>query len=686
MRYDFKDYAKDIEQRFNKMAEGELFVLDISPDTVWEFYLDAFPEGTNEIFRERRAYDCSCCKQFVRNIGNIVTIEDGTIKTVWDVPAGSYYTEVSKKVNEMLQTKTIKTKFLHKENKFGAKVTQELPENGELINWNHFYCVVPSKFINKEPRAALTPVEAKYQVASRGLKELSIESVEIVEDLILQNSLYRGEEAKKAVSSFLGLKKTYDNLSTDVERSIFVWENLNKQGIALRNSVVGTLLQDLSEGKDLTSAIKSYDVKVAPSNYKRTSAPVTKGMIQAGLDKIKELGIESALQRRFARLGDISVNNVLYADRSISPLMQDSLESLLMSGAKTTPPKLDKAEDITIDDFINNVLPKNIDSLEVLVKNNQIGNFVSLIAPNDMEAKNILDWDNNFSWSYNGDITDSMREAVVSAGGRVDGAFRFTHSWNELEPNQSLMDLHVFMPGNPHRSDDKAHNTYGSGRRVGWNARTDRKSGGSQDVDYTSQAPAGYVPIENITFPDISKMPEGKYICKIHNWDYRKSGGKGRAEIEFNGEVFQYEYPATKHHQWITVAEVTLKDGVFTIEHKLPTSTSSKDVWGIKTEEFIKVSSVMMSPNHWDGQAKGNRHYMFMLDGCKNPENARGLYNEFLTKDLQPHRKVFDLLADKMKCEAADDQLSGIGFSSTKRDELIVRVKGSFNRILNIKF
>jgi NADH dehydrogenase FAD-containing subunit len=34
-----------------------------------------FPEGTNDIYRERRYYDCSCCGNFIKNVRNIVVIE-----------------------------------------------------------------------------------------------------------------------------------------------------------------------------------------------------------------------------------------------------------------------------------------------------------------------------------------------------------------------------------------------------------------------------------------------------------------------------------------------------------------------------------------------------------------------------------------------------------------------------------
>ena len=82
----------------------------------------------------------------------------------------------------------------------------------------------------------------------------------------------------------------------------------------------------------------------------------------------------------------------------------------------------------------------------------------------------------------------------------------------------------------------------------------------------------------------------------------------------------------------------------------------------------------MLSPNHWDGQTIGNKHYFFMLEGCTNPDPVRGFYNEFLSEDLRPHRKVFEALSSSMKCIPTKDQLSGLGFSSTIRNELFVKV------------
>ena len=80
----FSTFAQQINTRLNTLAEQELFVT-LSGDDLWATYLAAFPEGTNMLYRERTEHDCSCCKNFIRQYGNVVAIIDGAITSMWDV-------------------------------------------------------------------------------------------------------------------------------------------------------------------------------------------------------------------------------------------------------------------------------------------------------------------------------------------------------------------------------------------------------------------------------------------------------------------------------------------------------------------------------------------------------------------------------------------------------------------------
>jgi hypothetical protein len=184
-------------------------------------------------------------------------------------------------------------------------------------------------------------------------------------------------------------------------------------------------------------------------------------------------------------------------------------------------------------------------------------------------------------------------------------------------------------------------------------------------------------------------MPEGLYTFKIHNWALRPPTDSGfSAEIAFEGNVYAFDHQAPlKQKEWVTLAQIELKNGKFTVVSMVPSSQSSRTLWGLPTQDFHKVNTLMLSPNYWGGAGGvGNKHYFFMLDGCQNEGEARGFYNEFLRQDLEPHRKVIDMVGAKMKAEASADQVSGLGFSSTQRAELVVKVAGNFTRTLKVIF
>lgn len=686
---DFHDFATRVHHRYNELAQGELFTVGAPGEDIFAYYLSVFPEGSNPIYKTHTEHDCSCCKQFVRHLGRVVQIGDaGNIRTVWQIEGlESPYREVAELMDAYVGLLPITGIFRTKERAYGTEHTSQLLEDKTVKRWDHFHGKVGDLHYSPNPEEARGVFNAAVQVFRRGLVELKPDALQQVVDLIGDKALYRGEEHLGAVEGFMALQR---NWQLSEKSEIFVMRNALRAASRFRNTVIGTLVQDLSEGVDIERAVKSFETKVAPTNYKRTTSLITPRMVQDAMATITELGLEPALHRRLARLSDISVNNVLWVDRSVKPKMKEGgIAELLMASALMTPKETNGATDIGIDEFMQRVVP-GATGMEVLLKNRHQGNLMTLTAPVDEGMQpQLFRWPNQFAWSYSGNIADSeMRKAVASRGGRVDGVFRFSHSWNYDKRNASLMDLHVFMPGHPTR-EDGCHDGYGNTERVGWNHRNHPASGGVQDVDYTPAAPVGYVPVENITFPDLGRMKAGDYVCKIHNWQHRPPTDAGvRAEIEFEGQVFEYEIKRPmKHKEWITVAVVTLRDGHFYIEHKLPSSTSSQPAWGLKTEQFAKVSALMHSPNHWDGNAVGNKHTFFILDGCRTEEAQRGIYNEFLASGLEKHRKVFEVLGDKSKCPPTDEQLSGLGFSSTRGDTVTVSVKTDrSNRLYNVKF
>lgn len=688
---------------FNQIAKevNNIFEVAVDKDEMWNLYLDSFPKGTNEIYRERREHDCSCCRNFVKSIGNVVVIKNNKITTVWDFDTESTtYQPVVNALAEYIKSKAVTDLFKSQFAKIGALKTFENLEDGTIKTWEHFYLELPDKFVNKTGRS-IGDIQGSFRdtrnVFKRSLDEITEDSLLTILELISSNSLYRGEEWKTVLEKFLAYKREYTTIP-DTDKDNYTWEKASIVGDVIgriRNHSIGTLLINISEGMELELAVHKYEQIVAPTNYKRPKAIFTKKMLEDAKNTITELGYMDSLPRRFATLDDITVNNILFVNReSASRVSGADIFAEMEKDIAVNPKKFDRVEEIAADKFVTDVLP-TANEIEVLFDNKHIPNLVSLIAPVNKDSNTMFKWDNNFGWSYNGNMTDSdITQRVKDAGGRIDGVLRFSHSWNyEGMRNTSLMDLHVFMPGSnqdsTYRNGKEIHDNYGNLERVGWNNRNHFRSGGVQDVDYVNAAPAGYIPVENITFPSMDKLKEGIYTFKIHNWKLREQTTGGfKAEIAFGGQTYKFvRREPLQHKEWVTLAKLELKNGEFKIIEMMENDTTPIDVWNLHTNQFVPVSTVMYSPNYWDEQQGiGNKHYFFMLKDCINPDTPNGFFNEYLKQELVQHKRVFEALGSKMKVEHTDDQLSGLGFSSTQRNELVVKVKGATERVLKIKF
>jgi uncharacterized protein YfaP (DUF2135 family) len=666
MTTDFRPFAKAIRANFDELSKRELYTVNISGDELWDFYLDSFPAGTNEMFRQRREYDCSCCKNFMRNVANVVAIVDNQLVSVWDIAdAGHPFNVVCEALSEKVKSLGVSNVFRTKENSFGAEMTREFGD-GTNINWNHFNTKIASKHICAEVATIKGKKATAAQVFRRALEELDNRAVTTVQELIKDDLLYRGMEHKAAVDAFAKVQREYNKLNSDEARSIFIWANIDSFVAGFRNTVIGTLVQDLTEGKDLEKAVSSFETKMAGDNYKRSKTLITPSMIKDAMKTIEALNLETALERRFARIGDVTVNNVLWVDNSVKGKMKGGIESLLMEAAVTKAPNVDRAENIGIEAFMADVVPK-AKSIEALVKNAFAGNFMSLTAPVHDDVEQLFKWNNNFGWSYDGDIADSdIKMRVSKAGGNVTNAvLRISLAWFNFDD----LDIHVFEP---------------SGRQISF-----RNKDGKLDVDMNAGGSNTRQPVENVSYTK-ANIQNGVYTVKINQFRVREDKDFGfDLEVENNGSIHNFNY-TKRVTGTVNALRITVKDGVVVnIEAGagITGGMTPQEKWGVKTETLVPVDTIILSPNYWDDNATGNKHWFFILKNCLNPEPTRGIYNEFLRSGLEQHRKVFEVLGSKTKCESSDDQLSGIGFSSTKRAELPVLVKASTGqKLYNINF
>lgn len=665
----------------NHMAPHKLVKLDCDVDELWQMYLDGFSEEIKGIYREKPYHDCQACRHWFRRMGNVAALKrDGTIVTFFDFTTIPEYNDNFLKLSEFLHSKSIKDIFVSSDKKIGFEKNFEQNDNGHVIRNDHFFTILPSAFIKNGVKAGqfINKAKTNRQVLESTVNTISKDAIKNVLDLINDNNLYRGEEWKSSLKILLRIKNDVEKIVNEKELNNFYWlESLNNgDSISrMKNLSIGVLLTDLSNGMDIEKAVKRYESVVAPDNYQRPKAIFTTQMLENAKEKIVELGYESSIQRRFATIEDVSVKDTIFVNRNLTKGIQGSVSDMfnnLSKKAVTVKQDFYNVIDIDLKDFINDVLPK-ASEVFLYTDDNLSNNFMSLIAPVNDDAPSMFKWDNAFAWSYRNNVADSMKQQVKAMGGDVDVDLRFSIRWNNIEGDYDKNDL-------------DAHCIEPNGFIIYYHQKQSFITGGWLDVDITDPK-RGIPAVENIQFKDRKKMADGKYIFRVNQYAYRGGDNGFDAEIEFDNKVYKFNYPyRLEQSKFVTVASVLLKDGKFElVSSDIDPDVNNQTIWGVKMNTFVPVCLMCYSPNYWGDSKVGNKHVFFMLQDCVTDDTPNAWYNEFLNNELNENRQVMEALAREAKVESTENQLSGMGFSTTKKDSIIVKIiEAGKERIFNV--
>lgn len=703
-----KTFNKLLNNNFKEICKlNKLFRANISGIELWDLYLKSFTDEENPVFRdpESTVHNCNHCKNFIRRYGNIVSIDkDNNIITMFDLDVDGEYKNVTKILAKAIKESSIKDVFFETFNELNSLPYESCsksndkfrlgfennskmysPEEaklygvvkpGEIRTFSHFFLDLPKKFVDKTGKSVesiMGDYRSAKEVFKRAMDEISLDTYSLVIDLINQGSLLDGTTHLHKIEKILPLKKEYDKLPLN-QKDNWCWNN--SYGLAFakfRNELIGVLCSELSQGEELNKACKSWNKRVDPANYMKATAPITQKQIDQAKEFVVNNGYEASFNRRLAVIEDIKASEIKHINSGDGSIESVSIfDNVKSTNSRHKRNEFKGVEEVSIDKFMKDILP-GCNSVEAFLENNQEGNLVTLTTSTE-DSKPIFKWNNNYSWTFNGNLAGKsmIKESVKSQGGKVDGVLRFSIMWAEDSVDNSDLDAHCIEPGR---------------FQIYYSDKISRKTGGNLDIDITR--PQGHKKngknvVENIAYPSLSRMENGTYKFFVRQFSARNSKGF-KAEIEFNGEIYSYSYNMPVKGD-IQVAEVTLKDGEFSIKHILESSNASKEMYGLETKQFHKVNLVCVSPNHWGENNVGNKHYFFMLDKCVAENKLRSFHNENLLPELAEHRKVLEVLGATNMIDASGKQLSGLGFNSTVKDELILRLKGNFKRVIKVKF
>lgn len=693
-----------LNTHFKEMCDSAvaLYRVNVSSDAMWDAYMKGFDE--DPIFRdpESSEHNCNCCRHFIHHYGNIVAINDDySITSIWDIDnVPEEYKQSVSNLKELIHSADILnvfvvTRYTLAQSNYGTpkagmfllgtpknvkRYTKEEADKfgvvkpNQVVTFNHLYLDIPAKFIldtSNSVESISGNHKATKEVFKRAMEEFSVDTLELVKDLIEQNSILNGIAHLSKIKAIIPLIQEYKALK-DSQKDAWCWKKSYKfQYARFRNELIGTLCINIQNGVDLNEACKSWNIKADPANYMKAASPITKSQIAAAQKFAEENGYIESFTRRCATMEDIEASEILHIHNGdIKPVsIFDSVKATKATGT----PDFKNLKTMSIDSFMSTILPK-CTSVELYLENRHQNNFVTLITALNKESKHMFKWSNNFSWTYTGNLAgkSEIKQAVKQAGGFVDAPFRFSIMWNEDGRSIVDLDAHANEPGI-----NGKHIFFRSFKKPRITSM-----GGQLDIDMIRPYNTG---VENIYWTNMKKIADGVYRFWVHNYDGGNVSGF-KAEICFDTEVYTYEYIGNFRGE-VKVADVTIKGGkLVNITHYAPLVNSiSNNIYGLDTNEFHQVNLVCLSPNYWQ-EAVGNKHYFFFLEGCKSPDKLRGFHNEFLNSELREHRKVLDVLAHTMKVESTDGQLSGLGFNATVKDSVILRVKGEVNSIIKVTF
>ena len=215
----FHFFADNVRRSADRILSGTPYVVDVTGDELWAAYLGAFPEGTNPLFRERTEHDCSCCRGFIKQMGNVVAINpDLTLATIWSgyTHLPEPYGTVAKALHDLVSQAAIRTVFFSSERKAGAEVTYEATDGGEIA-WHHFHCEIPRARFAHVPRDKQGPIETNAGVIARTLAEIDSTHIRTLLELI-DNGLYRGAQQRDSVQALLDASLAYADLTVGSHR------------------------------------------------------------------------------------------------------------------------------------------------------------------------------------------------------------------------------------------------------------------------------------------------------------------------------------------------------------------------------------------------------------------------------------------------------------------------------------
>lgn len=400
----FEELIVHAQQRLAARLEQHTHLFTTDVEDLYDRFLDALPE------ERRQQYRCSACRTFVTRCGGLVVIDAQGVATsaLWGEPKdGAFVDELAAGVRAMaaaVAKARVRGVFLTKHAVLGK------PEAG---GWQHFFVDLAGRrgVLHEGRLTAGQGMAAKREereMLERGLAEFPLEVVRQAHTLLSTGALYRSEKCIGVAKWLLELHEARHARSNEREREAVTWRAVAGAPAGfchVRSGMIGTLLEDIVAGLPLADIKARFDAKMHPLQYMRPTAAPSAGQIAEAEKLVAELGIASALRRRFARVQEV---DAVWRPAAASAEPAEPAEGKpagvfahLRPKAKAGPAVEMPTVTMTWDKLARTVLPTAV-RLECFAPTGH-ASYGALVTAADADALPIIKWDrperrNPVSW------------------------------------------------------------------------------------------------------------------------------------------------------------------------------------------------------------------------------------------------------------------------------------------------
>ena len=384
-----------------------LFTTDV--ENLYDVFVNHLP------FYARQTYNCRACRDFVNKYGSLVRISDkGYLEPVmWNrVRTTSFFEDALQTVYAAVSNAKVTGVFITSEKTLGT------PKTGI---WEHMAVDVPksmiySSFIYTTNQVSAAKLE-DFKMITKAVSDYSIETVEAAVNLLRSDSMYRGDKILGIAEWFLDVQKSVKN--TRLRRNI-LWKKVATAPAGfchISSSVIGTLLDDISEGMSIEDVQRRFNEKMDPLKYQRPQVAPSAGNVARAEKIVAELGLENSLKRKFARLDEIET--IWKPVDKTHKLTSSTMSSGVFSDIKTKESTVKKPNigyrsesKMTWVKFQRTVLP--IATKIELDVHTRMNSYAAIVTAEDPNATPIICWDkedhrNPFNWYLYAGGSDASR-------------------------------------------------------------------------------------------------------------------------------------------------------------------------------------------------------------------------------------------------------------------------------------